>query len=132
MAIDLGLVETEIDYAIGAEHTETVMAIIRRAVSPSAPEGLRARIAEALADMDNALTGPTRYHRICADAVLAVLPPAPRVDVDAVTLPRDLAERASEQLKRFADALDSRGQHALAADHRTNANAIRARLEGTA
>jgi len=60
---------------------ELERAVYTDAVSPSAPEWLRARIAEALADMDNALTGPTRYHRTCADAVLAVLPPAPRYEM---------------------------------------------------
>lgn len=102
--------------------------IIRRAVSPSAPEGLRNRIAGALESLLS--EDFTTTSDVLADAVLAVLPPAPRVD--EITIPRELAERAMGYTKYFADTAAAYDDHVNANNADADAAAIRAMLEGTA
>jgi len=117
--------------------------IIRRAVSPSAPEGLRDRIAEAIAsywnkkiDTEDSVFQYTPDECLGeADAVLAVLPPAPRGDVgDVMDLvlrygyTREhigaVGEAGGSSAERRMDEYGKQGLQHLAA--------IRAMLEGTA
>lgn len=122
--VDLDALEAELSASIGKDKTCDVMPIIRRAVSPSAPEGLRDRIADVLVPPGSiGAFGPNHREELLkvADAVLAVLsPPAPRVDVDD--------ELVIAKVKAYGSACE-RGQYDYANELLA---AIRAMLEGAA
>ena len=110
--------------------------IIRRAVSPSAPEGLRDRIAVAISSQIG-LSG--RDLSELTDAVLAVLPPAPRVDekanqrvLEALQRERSIHEDNYNRAKKLEDHSWMK-RYKFELDRTDSAIAvIRAMLEGTA
>jgi len=102
-------------------------------------EGLRERIAGALADMDNKRidTNDPKYLWSVedfypeTDAVLAVLPSAPRVN--DITIPRELAERLALTIRSYADLIANPYGDITTSDLAySDAAAIRAMLEETA
>ena len=104
--------------------------IIRRAVSPSAPEGLRERIAKAAySAWWEHEKSPEPWGHV-ADAVLAVLPTAPRVD--EVTIPRELAERLMEYADAVADINAAHDDHIASNEANADASRVLAMLEGAA
>ena len=113
---------------------------IRRAVSPSAPEGLRDRLARTMWDAYWSSSPKTigfpweqseeqHVWVAMADAVLAVLPPAPRVDVDAVM---DLVDLFGHARANAATASNPESKVRLYERATERFDAIRAMLDGTA
>ena len=148
--VDLDALEAEMSASIGKDKTFDAMQIIRRAVSPPAPEGLRDRLARTMWDAYWSSSPKTigfpweqseeqHVWVAMADAVLAVLPPAPRVDeitnqraLEALQRDRSIHEDNYNRAKKVEDHAWMK-RYKFELDRTDSAIAvIRAMLEGTA